>query len=93
MFFSLLGHNGAGKTTIINLLTGFYEKNEGSINIMGLNLDNNLADIRKITGFCCQKDVLYEDLTVQEHLEFIAKIKGLTGQQSQQEINDILTKV
>ena len=88
-----MGHNGAGKTTIINLLTGFYEKNEGSINIMGLNLDKNLDDIRKITGFCCQKDVLYEDLTVQEHLEFIAKIKGIKSQQIQQEINEILAKV
>jgi ATP-binding cassette, subfamily A (ABC1), member 3 len=74
-------------------LTGFYKKDEGSIKILDLNLDENIENIRKKIGMCSQKDILYEEMTVQEHLEFIANIKGLKKQLIQQEIEEVLIKV
>jgi ABC-type multidrug transport system ATPase subunit len=45
------------------------------------DLSTSIDEIRKYTGFCSQKDILYDELTVEEHLEFFGKIKGLTNKQ------------
>ncbi|CAD8167077.1 unnamed protein product [Paramecium pentaurelia] len=74
--FCLLGHNGAGKTTAISLLTGMIQKTSGQVMMYGMNLDKQLSDIRKSLGLCTQKDCLYNELTVKEHLKFISSIKG-----------------
>lgn len=66
-----MGHNGAGKTTTISLLTGLIEKTKGKILINGEDLDENLDDIRQTFGLCLQKDVLYDKMTIEEHLMFI----------------------
>ena len=75
--FCLLGHNGAGKSTTINLLTGLLKPNEGLIEILGMNYRYNLEQIRKNIGLCLQYNVLYDDLTIEDHLRFYARIKGL----------------
>ncbi|CAD8050496.1 unnamed protein product [Paramecium sonneborni] len=87
--FCLLGHNGAGKTTAINLLTGMIQKTSGQVSMYEMNLDTQLGQIRKSLGLCTQKDCLYNDLTVKEHLEFIS---GIKGRLNQQEIEEILQK-
>jgi len=60
----LLGHNGAGKSTIINILTGIMKPDKGAINILGYDYFSQMATIRANTGACLQIDVLYEQLTV-----------------------------
>ncbi|CAD8212177.1 unnamed protein product [Paramecium octaurelia] len=87
--FCLLGHNGAGKTTAISLLTGMISKTSGSVSMYGMNLDTQLEKIRKSLGLCTQKDCLYNDLTVREHLEFIS---GIKGRLNKEEIIQILQK-
>ncbi|CAD8156729.1 unnamed protein product [Paramecium octaurelia] len=87
--FCLLGHNGAGKTTAISVLTGMISKTSGLVSMYGMNLDTQLAKIRQSLGLCTQKDCLYEDLTVEENLEYISSIKGRVDKQ---EILDILRK-
>lgn len=72
--FALLGHNGAGKTTTISMLTGMIEPTDGYISVLG---ETELQKIRETIGVCPQHDTLYEDLTVQEHLELFAAFKGL----------------
>lgn len=74
-------------------MTGLYEKSKGQVLINQLDLEENLDIIRKSTGFCCQKDVLYDELSVQEHLKFIATIKGVKSHDMNKEINFILAKV
>ena len=102
---SLLGHNGAGKTTTINLLTGMLQKTEGDIQSMstysfsnnkivyGMDIDSDLEEIRTKIGLCCQKDVLYDNMTVLEHLLYVCKIKNIPEAATNAQIQDIIRKV
>jgi ATP-binding cassette subfamily A (ABC1) protein 3 len=74
---SLLGHNGAGKTTTISMLTGLTTVTSGDALINGLSLRNSLEVIRPQLGVCPQHDILFDLLTVTEHLEMYAAIKGI----------------
>lgn len=74
---TLLGHNGAGKTTTLSLLTGLLNKDSGIIKYYGKSSDADLDEIRRFTGICPQSDVVYPNLTVEEHLEFYGRIKGV----------------
>eukprot|EP00347_Sterkiella_histriomuscorum_P006793 403351411 len=75
--FALLGVNGAGKTTTFKSLTGECLPTQGSISINGLDIQNDFNKIRKLVGYCPQHDAIFEFMTVQEHLFFYAKIKGI----------------
>lgn len=76
--FALLGHNGAGKTTIINILTGIYEKTSGEAQYKGFNIFDNMDFYRTMVGICPQQDVLFEQLSVREHLKLFSIFKGKT---------------
>jgi ABC-type multidrug transport system ATPase subunit len=84
MFYSqilvLLGHNGAGKTTLIDIISGHNRKTSGQIHIDGYDIDTHPAEARKRVGFCPQFDVLFERLTVYEHLYFYGIVKGATSE-------------
>ncbi len=73
--FVLLGHNGAGKSTTISMLTGLIDKTAGSASVFGLDVGSQMQDIRHNIGVCPQHDVLFPDLTVKEHLDFFAALK------------------
>jgi len=77
--FVLLGHNGAGKTTTINMLTGMLPATSGSADIYGNNTATDMDAIRRTLGLCPQHDILYDDLTVTEHLSMFGAIKGLSA--------------
>ena len=66
--FGLLGPNGAGKTTLISLLTGLYPQTSGNAWIGGYDLKNQLDIVRLQIGVCPQFDILWDILTVEEHL-------------------------
>lgn len=82
--FCLLGHNGAGKSTTINLLTGLLTPSSGRISIMGMQYPYDVDEIRKNIGLCLQYNVLYDNLTIEEHLRFYYKIKNETDVQMEQ---------
>ncbi|DAZ97518.1 TPA: hypothetical protein N0F65_009786 [Lagenidium giganteum] len=75
----LLGHNGAGKSTVISMLTGMVAPTRGDATFRGLSLTRNLRELRQSLGLCFQHDVLYGELTVEEHLKFYARVKGYTA--------------
>jgi ABC-type uncharacterized transport system ATPase subunit len=75
--FALLGHNGAGKTTTINMLTGMTAPTNGFAIIDGKNINTQMPEIRENLGICLQHDCLFDQLTVKEHLQFFARVKGL----------------
>ena len=72
---ALLGHNGAGKTTIMSILTGLYTPTTGSAYINGYNVLSDMNLIRRSMGICPQHNVLFDRLTVSEHLTFFCMLK------------------
>ncbi|KAL4696272.1 hypothetical protein H8957_001522 [Semnopithecus entellus] len=92
---ALLGTNGAGKTTIISMLTGLYPPTSGNIIINGKNLQTDLSRVRMELGVCLQQDVLLDNLTVREHLLLFASIKSpqLTKKELHQQVNQTLQDV
>ncbi|KAF6019162.1 ABCA3 [Bugula neritina] len=72
---ALLGHNGAGKTTTMFMLTGFFPPTSGTAIINGYDIRKDLANVRSSLGLCPQHDILFDNLTVEEHFYFFAKLK------------------
>ena len=90
---ALLGHNGAGKTTAINLLTGMTPPTDGSAVIFGQSINTDMVEIRKNLGVCPQHDILFPKLTVEEHLQLFASFKGMTGIKLKEEVNRMIETV
>ncbi|XP_049760994.1 phospholipid-transporting ATPase ABCA3-like [Elephas maximus indicus] len=87
----LLGHNGAGKTTTLSILTGLYPPTRGKAYINGYDISKNIAQIRKNLGFCPQHDLLFNDLTLSEHLFFYCMVKGVPRKMHPIEIDHMLS--
>ncbi|KAE8985099.1 ATP-binding cassette sub-family A member 2 [Phytophthora rubi] len=79
----LLGHNGAGKSTLISMLTGMTAPSSGDAKYRGLSLNQDMEEIRESLGICFQHDVLFEDLTVEEHLVVFGRVKGYRSDELQ----------
>jgi ABC-2 type transport system ATP-binding protein len=75
----LLGHNGAGKTTIMKMLTGFLEPSAGSIEIDGLKMPEDRMAIQNRIGYLPENCPVYPDMTVIDYLEYAAELRGLIG--------------
>ena len=75
--FGLLGINGAGKSSALNMLSGEFRPSSGSAFLAGLNLLTDVHKCRRKIGFCPQFDALFELLTAKEHLQLYARIKGI----------------
>ena len=90
--FALLGHNGAGKTTLISMLTGLYEATGGEAIYDDLNilLPENIDEFREKLGICPQHDVLFNSLTIREHLGMFATFKGVPSNEVEKEINKVI---
>lgn len=78
-FFGLLGPNGAGKTTLLSMLTGLLNPGSGKMQIAGLDIRDNLNEIKHRIGFVPQEIALYPALTSRENLVFFGAMQGLTG--------------
>uniref|UniRef100_A0A0G4HPX1 ABC transporter domain-containing protein n=1 Tax=Chromera velia CCMP2878 TaxID=1169474 RepID=A0A0G4HPX1_9ALVE len=90
---ALLGHNGAGKTTTIGMMTGMTEVSAGDAKIYGKSITSEMAQIRESIGVCPQHDILFMTLTVREHLQFFAMVKGVPAKTRKQEIQTMIEKV
>ncbi|KAM9305170.1 phospholipid-transporting ATPase ABCA3 [Gastrophryne carolinensis] len=86
----LLGHNGAGKSTTLSMLTGLLPPSSGECYISGYEILRDTALIRRNLGLCPQHDVLFQGLTVEEHLYFYAGLKGCPRQRCPEEVEKIL---
>ncbi|XP_048033028.1 phospholipid-transporting ATPase ABCA1b [Megalobrama amblycephala] len=87
---SFLGHNGAGKTTTMSILTGLFPPTSGTAYIMGKDIRSELSSIRQSLGVCPQHNVLFSMLTVEEHIWFYARLKGLSEEKVKAEMEQIL---
>ncbi|KAM5237884.1 phospholipid-transporting ATPase ABCA7 [Ctenodactylus gundi] len=76
---AFLGHNGAGKTTTLSILSGLFPPSGGSAFILGHDVQSSMAAIRPNLGICPQYNVLFDRLTVDEHVWFYGRLKGLSA--------------
>ncbi|XP_040604164.1 ATP-binding cassette sub-family A member 17 isoform X2 [Mesocricetus auratus] len=86
----LLGHNGAGKTTICSILTGLISPSKGQAYVHGYEVSKDMVQIRKNLGWCPQHDILFDNFTVTDHLSFYGQLKGLSHQKCCEEIEELL---
>ncbi len=87
--FGLIGPDGAGKTTLIRLLTTLILADEGTATVDGFDVVNDYAEIRKRVGYMPGKFSLYQDLSVRENLDFFATIFKTTVETNYHLIKDI----
>lgn len=74
----LLGHNGAGKTTIMKILTGFLEPSSGSIEIDGERVSSHAQRVQRKIGYLPESVPLYPDMCVVDYLEFVAVVRDVS---------------
>uniref|UniRef100_A0A674AJP9 P-type phospholipid transporter n=1 Tax=Salmo trutta TaxID=8032 RepID=A0A674AJP9_SALTR len=90
---SFLGHNGAGKTTTMSILTGLFPPTSGTAYILGKDIRSELSAIRQNLGVCPQHNVLFSMLTVEEHIWFYARLKGLSEEKVKAEMEQIVNDI
>jgi ABC-2 type transport system ATP-binding protein len=88
----LLGLNGSGKTTTIRILTGFLIPSEGEVTINGISNFNDPIETKKLIGYLPETPPLYEDMTVENYLRYVGRIKGVDENKLDDEIQRVCTK-
>ena len=91
--FGLIGPDGAGKTTLFRILTTLLIANEGEVSVVGFDVVKDYKSIRKNVGYMPGKFSLYQDLTVEENLDFFATIFGTTIEENYDLIKDIYVQI
>ncbi len=79
--FGFLGPNGAGKTTTIRMLLGLLKPTSGQATVLGFDIVKQTTEVKKRIGYMSQRFSLYDDLTVDENLNFYGRTYGVRGKQ------------
>jgi ABC-2 type transport system ATP-binding protein len=90
--FGFLGANGAGKTTAMRMLSGLLTPSSGQAKVAGFNVSTQAELVKQNIGYMSQKFSLYEDLTIQENIDFYGGVYGLSRQEIKDRSNDIVSK-
>jgi ABC-2 type transport system ATP-binding protein len=86
----LLGHNGAGKTTIMKMLTGFLEPTTGSVKIGGYELTDNKRQAQEIIGYLPENCPVYPEMSVIGYLDYCASLRNLSSSKRAERISSVL---
>jgi ABC-2 type transport system ATP-binding protein len=88
----LLGPNAAGKTTAMRILTCYMPPTSGTATVGGFDIFEQSMEVRQITGYLPENPPLYNELTVDDYLNFVAKIKGVENDKMKNEIETVIEK-
>lgn len=88
----LLGQNGAGKSTTMNIITGYLSATSGTVKIQGIDLLEQPKKAKKLLGYLPEQPPLYEKMTVREYLQFVGELKGLKKNEAKQEATEVMEK-
>jgi daunorubicin resistance ABC transporter ATP-binding subunit len=91
--FGLLGPNGSGKTTTINMLSGLTVPTSGQVRVLGYDVRHQTRQVRQLLGAVPQETALYEELSAWANLDFHAELFGLPPREKKQRITAMLTLV
>ena len=90
--YGLLGSNGAGKSTTMNIISGVIKQTEGSVFIKGIDARKRPVDAKRHIGFLPQKPPLYGDLTVEEFLYYSARLRWVPANMLKSAVEDVLVR-
>jgi len=91
--FGLLGPNGAGKTTTINILAGTSSASAGQAFVGGVDIKKSPETAHRMIGICPQFDVVVPDMTVEDHLGFYARLKGVPSNEITARVRIVASQV
>lgn len=90
--YGLLGANGAGKSTVMNIMCGVLKQTEGDVIIAGMNTKRDTIAAKKHIGFLPQKPPLYQDLTVEEYLTHAADLRWVTPREMKKAVEEVMER-
>jgi len=91
--FGLLGPNGSGKTTMVRILCGLMAPTKGMATVVGFDVSSQPEQVKANIGYMPQRFCLYEDHTVFENLEFLARIYGLSKDDAHKRVSEVIQLV
>ena len=86
----LLGRNGAGKTTALNLMTGYFPPTEGKVRVGGKDMMANPRECKRMIGYLPERPPLYDEMTVEEYLSFVSELREVTRKANKEHVNEII---
>lgn len=90
--YGLLGPNGAGKTTTMNIMTGCLTATSGTVSIGGYDIFEDEREAKRRLGYLPELPPLYMDSTPAEYLDFVARAKGLAGDELKRSVRRVLAE-
>ena len=88
--YGFLGPNGTGKSTTMNIITGYLAATEGTVTIDGKDIQKDPEEAKRSIGYLPELPPLYVDMTVREYLEFVAELKKVPKKERKQQIDEVM---
>jgi len=88
--FGLLGPNGSGKSTTLKIILGLVKPDSGSVNVLGINVEEDPVAVKRQVGYVPESPRLYEFLTGIEYLDFVGDVYGMNAAEKKERINEYL---
>src|ERR1700757_4895154 len=89
--YGFLGPNGSGKTTFLRMLCGLLRADDGSGQVLGHDVIAESEAIKRVVGYMTQRFSFWEDLSIEENLEFVARLYGIDN--SKKKVDDTLARL
>lgn len=90
--YGLLGSNGAGKSTTMNIICGVLKQTAGNVYIKGINVRDKPVEAKRLIGFLPQKPPLHVDLTVEEYLRYCARLRHIPAKEMKEAVSSVMSR-